>query len=934
MRIHLISKRIIAGFISLILVLSLFAAVGMPALADGSNDKIRVGYYEEPNMLLGAADGEEKSGYSYEYIQKIASIAGWEYEYVYGTWDEIYKLLLNGDVDVVPYVTKTEEREKIILFPDLSMGSEQFFLASKDPTMLDNDLTMLNGKSVGLVKGTFHDMLFNSLIEEKGIEVNRVYYDDPQTRTADFNAGKFDFTVESLTTYSSPDFYTVYTIPQVDPFYFAVAMDRPDLLEEINRAQAALSVDRPGYLEELSVKYFKSTPRYKELSQKSRDWLESHDTIRIGAFDKDAPYISENEDGTFSGIVVDYVDLMLQELGIRKRVDWKIYSGLNELRTALRNGEIDAINPYYNDVYAAEKEGLILSDVIFPISMSIVYQGHYNDSTFSVIATPGERLGRPYAETYFSASEKLYCTNGYECVDAVLSGKATCALFHSDAVTKIVSEYDEELKTKPLGIGCDLCIATLPENAGLLSIFNKAIPFITDQELNSIEAKHFVSEKSTVTLKQLIKHYPAATLAIMLTAAALIFGIIAANIKNRTDKKYQKKLEDALSMAETANKSKTSFLFSMSHDIRTPMNAIKGYTAMAKKRLKKTDEAYEYLNKIDVSGQQLLDLINQVLEMSRIESGKTVLEEVPVDLLDKSGTLSIVTAASADAKGISLNVRTDGVIHNKVLIDISRVDQIVTNIVGNAIKYTPEGGIVDCIFEELPCEKEGYGLYRVTVKDTGIGMSDEFQKHIFEEFARESTSTVSHIQGTGLGMPIVKKLVDLMGGTIEIRSKLGEGTTVTVTLPMKWDTGTEKHETNELEYQNISFDGKRLLLVEDNEMNREIATDILEEVGFIVETAEDGDIAVEMLKKIIESGDHDYYAAVLMDIQMPRMNGYDTTKAIRELKPVGHHVPIIAVSANAFTEDRQKSLEAGMDDHIAKPIDVRQLKETLAKYLF
>ena len=933
MKYQLVLKRILTGLFVLFLALSLLPAVAMPAYAAEPNNKIVVGYYEEPNMLLGAADGEEKSGYSYEYIQKIASIAGWEYEYVYGTWDEIYDLLLSGDVDVVPYVTKTEEREKIILFPELSMGSEQFFLASKDPTMLDNDLTMLSGRTVGLVKGTFHSMLFNSLIEEKGVEVEKVYYDDPQTRTADFNAGKIDFTVESLTTYSSPDFYTVYTIPQVDPFYFAVSMTRPELLEEMNRAQEALSVDKPGYLEELSVKYFKSTPRYKELSMKSQDWLAGHESIRIGAFDKDAPYIIDNGDGTFSGIVVDYVDLMLQELGISKKVDWKIYSGLDELLSALRSGEIDAINPYYNNVYDAEKEGLILSDVIFPISMSIVYQGNYSDSTLSVIATPGQRLGKPYTEEYFPDSKKLYCTNGYECVDAVLSGKATCALFHSDAVTKIVSEYDEGLKTKPLGIGCDLCIATLPENAGLLSIFNKAIPFITEVELNRIEAKHFISEDTSVSLMQLVKQYPFASLSIVCITVALIIGSIAATIKRETDRKHQKELEEALAMAEYANKSKSAFLFSMSHDIRTPLNAIKGYTAMAKKRMDKTDEAYEYLNKIDISGQQLLELINQVLEMSRIESGKIVLEEVPTDIADKSETLGIVTAASADAKGINLRVHSDEITHNKVLIDVSRADQIVTNIVGNAIKYTPEGGSVDCCFEELPCEKQGYGLYRVTVKDTGIGMSEEFQEHIFEEFARENTSTVSHIQGTGLGMPIVKKLVDLMDGTIEIQSKLGQGTTVVVTLPMKWDTDPEKHETKEPVNQNTSFEGKRLLLVEDNEMNREIAKDILEEAGFVVETAEDGDIAVEMLEKVIDSGDYEYYAAVLMDIQMPRMDGYEATRIIRMSNPVEHHIPIIALSANAFEEDRQKSLEAGMDEHIPKPINVQMLKETLARFI-
>ena len=411
------------------------------------------------------------------------------------------------------------------------------------------------------------------------------------------------------------------------------------------------------------------------------------------------------------------------------------------------------------------------------------------------------------------------------------------------------------------------------------------------------------------------------------------FGFMDISKDIQKEKSAQEVLEKALDMAQSANQAKTSFLNSMSHDIRTPMNAIRGYTAMAKKHMDKTEAAYDYLNKIDISGQQLLELINQVLEMSRIESGKVKLDEVPVDLAEKSQSLDIVTAVNTEAKGISFTVQSNGLVHRNVLIDVSRVDQVITNIVGNAVKYTPEGGRIDCLFEELPCEREGYGLYRFTVADTGIGMSEEYLEHIFDEFSREKSSTVSQIQGTGLGMSIVKKLVDLLDGEIDIQSKPGEGTTVSVTLPMKWDTNPAQHEAELPDYRNISFAGKRLLLVEDNEMNREIALDILDEAGFVVDTAEDGDIAVEMVRRAANRRDSFFYDAILMDIQMPTMNGYEATKAIRELPPLDHHTPIIAVSANAFEEDRQKSLAAGMDDHIAKPIDVKQLKETLAKYL-
>ena len=417
-------------------------------------------------------------------------------------------------------------------------------------------------------------------------------------------------------------------------------------------------------------------------------------------------------------------------------------------------------------------------------------------------------------------------------------------------------------------------------------------------------------------------------------ADRFLVGIFNIDDRKREEAKRQKELEDALVMAQSANRAKTAFMNSMSHDIRTPMNAITGYTRMAKKSLEDTWKVSDYLDKIDVSGQQLLSLINQVLEMSRIESGKVVLKEEPADVVEKAYAMQAMCGADVERKGLNYRLTVMNVPHRFVLTDASRMSQIMTNIIGNAIKYTPEGGTIDYTVEELPCDKEGYGLYRFTVADTGIGMSEEYQKHLFEEFTRENTSTVNNIQGTGLGMSIVKRLAELMGGRIDVKSKLGEGTTIAVSLPMKLDDSMVKAGEKEAAYSKIEFTGKRLLLVEDNEMNREIALDILEDAGFIVETAEDGDIALEKLRKVAEAEDYYYYDAVLMDIQMPRMNGYEATKAIRDIQvPEGIRLPIIALSANAFEEDRQKSLSAGMDDHIAKPIDIQKLKETLAKYM-
>ena len=387
-----------------------------------------------------------------------------------------------------------------------------------------------------------------------------------------------------------------------------------------------------------------------------------------------------------------------------------------------------------------------------------------------------------------------------------------------------------------------------------------------------------------------------------------------------------RKLSQALKDARNANNAKTTFLFNMSHDIRTPMNAVTGFTAMAKKHIDKPEMVKKYLDKIDIAGHQLLSLVNQVLEMSRIESGKIILSERKCDLEKLIMALSTTYGSHAESKGLTFVATIANVEHKFVYTDSDRVNQIAANIIGNAIKYTDENGSITCTFNEFPCDREGFSLYALTVEDTGIGMSEDFQKHIFDEFARERTSTVSQIQGTGLGMTIVKKLTDIMGGSIDIDSEKNKGTKITVTLPMKWCSDYKTNEQGRIKSTSVSLKGMKILLVDDNEMNREIAEELLTEKGVIVETANDGDVAVEKINNA-KPGE---YELILMDVQMPRMNGYEATKAIRALgDDKKANIPIIAMTANAFEEDRKNALVAGMNGHLAKPIDDQKLTQTL-----
>ena len=414
-------------------------------------------------------------------------------------------------------------------------------------------------------------------------------------------------------------------------------------------------------------------------------------------------------------------------------------------------------------------------------------------------------------------------------------------------------------------------------------------------------------------------------------------NIISVLIANRdvTDEKMRElrqedELREAKLRAECANKAKSSFLFNMSHDIRTPMNAIIGYADLASRHLKETEKLGRYLEKIQICGGQLLSLLSNVLDLARIENNKIEMEYVVSNVYESFENCVTMFQQLAESKNQTLSL-TEKIMYPYVYMDALHLSEICFNIISNAIKYTNTGGTITCNVVQESCEKEDWCNLIITVTDNGIGMSEEFQKHIFETFERERTTTSSHIEGSGIGMGITKKLVELMDGTIEVKSKQGEGSTFTVTVPCR---KASKEDSLAKKNSNLSskncLNGVRILLVEDNEINTEIARELLTEEGCIVEIADDGVACIDMLEK----ADVDYYKLILMDVQMPVMNGYDATLAIRKMKDTKKaRIPIIAMTANVFAEDIQKVLSVGMNDYVAKPVDMNILVPTIMKYL-
>lgn len=425
--------------------------------------------------------------------------------------------------------------------------------------------------------------------------------------------------------------------------------------------------------------------------------------------------------------------------------------------------------------------------------------------------------------------------------------------------------------------------------------------------------------------------------------------------QNPSEKKTQNQLENKVekeTKENQFNRAETIFLNSISHDIRTPLNVIIGYTALASAHVNEAQEVKRYLSKIQTASKHLLLLVNDVLDMSHIESGTLKLEHAPVYFPDVLEDLKSIVQTDISAKQLEFHVDTKNMVHKNVITDKLRLNQVLLNILENAVKYTRPGGEICFQIQELKGQEPGFAKYEFRVKDTGIGMSEEFIAHIFEPFSREQTSTVSGIEGMGLGMAIVKKIVDRMGGTIAVKSRQGEGTEVIVILkfkvssqpvanemralsrPEQMEIFSEKEKAKQENLKEESsenpFKNKKILLVEDNELNREIAVELLKEEGFILDTAEDGTIAVEKMRTA-KPGQYDL---ILMDIQMPTMDGYEATRQIRKLKnPETANIPIVAITANAFEEDRQKALEAGMNEHVAKPIDLARLLEVVKKVL-
>ena len=934
-------RKSVCALLSLLLLLS--AVLPVKAAAETAPVKVvRVGSFEDTFNYCNEKGA--RKGYGYELLQTLSGYTGWQFEYVTCDWSDCFEKLKNGEIDIMGDISYTEDRAEEMLFSDEPMGEEKYYLYA-DLSRADisaSDYKTLNGKKIGVLMGTEPEVMLTEWEEKHDLKTQHVNVsnnEDVKQKLANHEIDCFVSLEESF--WAELGISTITRVGK-SGIYYALNKDRPDLKEELDNAMRALDEAAPFYTADLYKRYF-SLDYIPILTGEEKAWLRGHGAIRMGFLTSDRGVSTyDPATGEITGTITDYIQFAADCLG-NQELEFQLvgYDDKEAELNALKSGEIDMIFHFDQSPNLAEEYRVARTNTTWTANMMVVTnQQLFTENKVNRVAVPQNKISiTRYIAFYYPQWEIVDCDTQEDAIKLVKDGQADCFITGVSSEAKYSKIYG--FYSVPLPNPARSCFAVNSGNRSLLSILNKTIKAMPTNMLTGSLAMYKSSSRK-VTLSDFIKDNFFMVLLVSSIAVAVILLMIlkllrkarkaeAAAKKAANDtQELNAKLQVAVEKAESANHAKSTFLFNMSHDIRTPMNAIIGYADLASRHSDDPAKLKKYMENIQVCGQNLLMLLNNVLDLARIENDKTEIEYSVSDV-DKDFRNCIAMFRNlADSKGQTLMVTTQ-LLHPYIYADIPHLTEVCTNLVSNAVKYTGAGGTIRCDVTQKPGEKEGWCDMVITVADNGIGMSQEFQKHIFEPFERERTSTVSKVEGSGIGMGIVKKLVGLMGGTVAVESRIGVGSKFTVTIPCRIASEDEtqaKRETNPSDQKCLC--GTRILLTEDNDLNAEIATELLQEEGCTVDRAKDGVECVDMLEKAANGT----YQLILMDIQMPVMNGYDAAKKIRRMDdPQKADIPIIAMTANAFTEDRQVALDAGMNDHIAKPINMNVLVPTIQKYL-
>jgi signal transduction histidine kinase/CheY-like chemotaxis protein len=1065
--------------------------------AEGSERKVvRVPCVPLNRVMVVDEEGQPVSGYAYEYIQTIATYAGWDVEYVpTASFSACVEALKSGEGDLFYELSYTEERAKEMLFPEEPMGFEYYYLyATEENTdIAPDDYASLQGKRAGVTIGTMQIDLLKQWCEKKGVDLEFVYYKDLPVKEADLEAGKIDLDYE--VSMMTPGHFSAVEKVGSSSYFLAVNKDRPDLLEDINVAMDKILSNDLYYFTRLQERYFSDMVHSRNLTSEEREWVEGHDTLRVGYFDNYLPFSTRGENGEPRGSGIETVQEIVKKLELDDRLELKFICYEDQIKAyrAVEKGEIDVMCPAYVSGSVKHDYDIIGGRGFATLASDLAFLEEYGEGKGKRIGVNRHNLMQYYySKDSYPHSQIVFYDGIEECLEGLLAGTSE-GTFLNGARTAVLLRPGKyhNLRAVRAKDAFQLCMAFAADNIGLMMLMNRGLTSL-DPDFVSKASYAYAGWASPMSVVDFMQEHILEVVGLSTVLAALIAALGAFRIRNRELKKINRTLEtnyqtielqrqrerglrkelekkqgelqDALHMAQAASRAKTTFLNSMSHDIRTPMNAIIGFTGLAASHLDEPEHVREYLKTIGESSEHLLALINDVLDMSRIESGKVALHEKVESLAEILHALRDIVHADVQAKQHNFFIDTVDVRNELVWCDKMHLNQVLFNLVSNAIKYTPPGGTISLRIVEKGVTETGRATFEFRCKDNGIGMDREFAKTIFDPFTREENSTVSGIQGTGLGMSIAKNIVEMMGGRISVESKKGEGTEFVVLVDFRvadgksgarvvpelkglrglvvdddvnacqsvadmlrnagmrsewcasgreaviraeesvrhgdrfkvyvvdwlmpdmngietvrrirkvvgedasiiiltaydWvdieeeareagvtgfvskplfpsdlhrvlseacGKGKDEGKADEAAAAGAALKGKRVLMVDDSALNLKVGVLLLREQGVEVDTAVNGKVAVDRIREK-GVGAYDF---VVMDVQMPVMDGYEATAEIRKL-PGGDKLKIIAFSANAFEEDREKSLKAGMDGHIAKPLKIGEFLKELKRF--
>lgn len=913
--------RTLAVAVAVLTVLS--AVMPAPAFAADSDHQVktvRVGWLVNNKGFQEGTPGERLSGWGYEYLQTLSYYTkGWQYEYVSGTFSELMDMLEAGEIDLMPNISYSAEREQKLLFSSNPEGTERYYIYARPDRddLAKGDPQALQGLTIGCNSGVMQTFVGQQWLANEGVTCT---YKEIDTGGALFEAlsdGEVDAVIMN-DTISSPDASPMFYVGSSD-YYFAVPKSRPDLMNDINSAMAAINRTNPRYNDEVKSNYSAQNSGSASLTNSERSWLKANNnTLTLGYLNNNLPFCNQDANGEMEGSLVSLVTTLHDNFGIT--VHTLAFSSNQQMMEALSKGNIDIALPAFRDYWLAEQMGTVQSISMGTISLTAIHATNdLNKDLRNICCTGFSIVNRSELKTMFPNANVTEYPSADDMLSALKDGRSSCIVVPNARLETIRDSYDiRDYEIQELSRTAELSCLMRRGNPELLSIVNKGIINAGESLSASNYSSTSYSAQESDAFRFIYRHRS--------SIVVIIVGVLLTGVAVLTWALQRARVEQNKALA--ANAAKTAFLARMSHDIRTPLNGILGLIEIEELHEDDVDAARKNRAKARIAANHLLSLINDILEMSRIENGKLTLEHVSFNLEDLCNDAIVLCKLRASDRNITVqDQRAHPLCNPHVMGSPTHVCQIIINLLDNSIKYNKDGGTVAFASQIKPID-DSQVLFCFSVSDTGIGMSPEFLKHIYEPFAQEGNDARSKFQGTGMGMPIVKSLIDMMGGTIEISSEVGVGSTFNVQIPLDIDKNPQAREGADEQAISCSLAGMNVLLAEDNELNAEIAQALLESEGIVVTRAADGKEAVELYTSR-PAGSFD---AILMDIMMPGMDGYEATRAIRlSEKADAADIPIIALTANAFAEDAKAAHDAGMNAHLPKPLDFNKLKNILAR---